>query len=395
MNTRNWNNRLLVIMAFSIMLIFGMFMGGIRAQVNPLIQLDYGITFSQLGILMGIFSGGGILTTFFAGNLIIKYGLKKILRFNLILGIVFAILVGLSNTYFILQIVMFFLGIAFGGYNISANTLASEIFVKNRGKMMNLFHLFFGFGGTIAPLYANYIFSLGFEWEQTYVFGAVLFVMLFGISLLCKFPEPKIVDKKEQKSTMEVLKDKKVIFFLIMIFVLVASELGVITWIGVFLKNVQGRTNKEIGLYTSLFFIFFSGGRFLASFIVEKIGYTKILKITITMAIISFTIGVFGPNYCAFFLSLTGLFLSLNFPTVQAITYETFTENLSIIIGLELTVGSIGDILLANWLIGVITDMAGLRIGFGLIICYMVILLICLLILDKKIKQSKLQKEGK
>ena len=389
MNTRNWNHKLLIVLAFGIMLIFGMFVGGIRAQVNPLIQLDYGVTFSQLGILIGIFSAGTIFTTFLAGDFIIKYGLKKVLIFNLSFGIIFSVFIGFVNTYMMLQIVMFFLGIAFGGYNISANTLASKIFVKNRGKMMNIFHLFFAFGGILAPLYANYIFRLGFEWEQTYAFGAVFFLIILGLTLLCEFPETKISDKKEQKSTGEVLKDKKVIFFLVMVLFLVASELGIITWIGVFLKNVQGRTNKEIGVYTSLFFIFFSGGRFLASFIVEKIGYIKILKITLTMAIISFTIGVFGPNCCAFFLSLTGLFLSLNFPTVQAITYETFTQNLSIIIGLELTLGSIGDIFLANWLIGAITDVVGLRIGFGLVILYMSVFLICLLILDKKLKQKR------
>ncbi|MGM0507625.1 MAG: MFS transporter [Fusobacteriota bacterium] len=388
MISKKKNHILLIIMAFTTMGIFGMFMGGLRSLVNPLIQNDYNLTYSELGVLLGIFSAGSIFLTFFAGELIARFKLKKVFWLSMLVGGFSFLFLEFISTTLMLKIVMFGIGISFGGLNVSANSLASRVFTKNRGKMMNRFHLAFGIGGTLAPIYANYIFRLGFEWEKTYSFGIIIFFILFIYSMFCNFPRAEKEKKASDKNTFEVLKDKRVLIFLMLFLFLVGAELGMISWIGVYLKDVQSRSKEEIGFYTSMFFFFFSGGRLLASIFVEKIGYFKILKITLSSAIISFLLGLFGPNYFAFFLSLTGLFLSLNFPTIQAITYETFDSNIPKIIGLSLTAGSMGNIFLANWLIGVINDGFGLKIGFGLILIYMISFLMGLFYLEKNCKKE-------
>jgi len=162
--------------AFAVMLFLGIIIN-LKGVVNPLIQEDYNINYSQLGFVVSSFSLGSIVATSIGGVLIQKLGLKK----NFISGFLFSsiALVGVSFTdqYQSLILVMVLLGYGIGTLNVSANTLVSKLFTKEKGKMMNRFHLFFGVGGFIAPLYASLVFKFNFNWEATYSFGIVSFLL--------------------------------------------------------------------------------------------------------------------------------------------------------------------------------------------------------------------------
>ncbi|AGB40328.1 fucose permease [Halobacteroides halobius DSM 5150] len=370
---QNLNHRLLVILAFMVILVFGIFTN-LRGQVNPLIQQDYKIDYSQLGLVLGFFSGGSILATFFGGTLIQKYNLKVIFWSGLLIQSCGLIFIGFIDSYYLLLIVMVIMGVGLGTLNVSGNTLASHVFTKNKGRMMNLFHLFFGIGGMIAPQYANQVFKLGFSWEATYFLGVVLVIILFLFSWFCDFPqEDKEVSSKEITIT-ELLSDSKVIIFVIMFLFHVGAEIGLSSWLGVYLDDVQNRTQTEISFYLSLFFGLFTLGRFLASVIVEKIGYLRLVLISSVSAAVTILLGLLGPDSFAFFFSLTGLFLSVNFPTIQATMFEVFEDNTSSVVGLTLTAGGFGNIIFANWVVGLINDLVGVSMGLGVFVIYLAIL---------------------
>jgi fucose permease len=377
------NRKLLIGLPFSMMLVFGLVVN-IRGPINPLIQKDYGINYSQLGLVMVLFSIGSSFATFSGGILIEKFSLKKVFWAGLFIEIIGLVAIKYINEYYLLTLIMGIIGLGMGVLNVSANTLASRIFIKDKGKMMNIFHLFFGVGGIVAPIYATQLIKRGFKWESSYFFSILLILSLLLFSLFSRFPEADPKEEQNNTQVMDLIKDMKVVIFILMFFFYVGAEIGLTSWLGLYLDDVQGRSEEEISFYIFLFFLLFTVGRFLGSIIVEKIGYLRLVLISSVSAIISILLAIIGPDYFAFFFSLTGLFLSIDFPTMQAAIFEIFDENISAIIGITLTAGGLGNIFMANWLPGLINDLIGIKLGFILFIAYLLILVGAILFLKYK-----------
>jgi fucose permease len=366
------NHKLLVVLAFGMMLVFGIVMN-LRSPVNPLIKSDYNLAHSQLALVMVFYSLGGSIASFFGGFLIEKFGLKKVLWAGLVVAALGLLGVNWVANFYMLFSIMLVVGVGFGILNVSGNSLASRIFTEDKGRMMNLFHVFFGIGGVVASLYAAKVLNLGFGWEKTYVFMVVGLGVLFLFSTLCSLPQG---EKKEDRGEAgDLIKKPTVIIFIVMFFFHVGAEVGLGSWLGVYLDEVQGRSPEEISFYVFWYFAFFSVGRFLASRIVEKVGYLKLVLITSGAAIITILAGLIGPASFAFSFSLTGLVISINFPTMQASMFEVFNKNVSPIVGLTLMAGGLGNVFLGNWLAGLVNDLVGIELGFGIFILYLLVLI--------------------
>lgn len=368
------NHKLLVVLAFGMILTFGILMN-LRGTVNPLIREDYDISYSQLGLILMFFSGGSILATSSSGLLIEKFSLKQVLWAGLLVGGGGLIAISYTTDYYWLILVMFIVGTGLGVLNISANSLASQIFTTNKGRKMNIFHLFFGVGSFIAPVYAAQLFKLDLAWEATYSWGIILLVAIFLFSLSCKFPAEDSEDDSSDIAVTELLTDTRVILFVVMFLCHVGTELGISSWLGVYLDDVYNKSKVEISFYLSTFFALFTIGRLLASIIVERIGYLRLVMFSSAGALVSIVLGLVGPESFAIVLSVSGLFLAVNFPTMQAAMFEIFDENVSAILGLTLTAGGIGNVILANWFTGLLNDLLGIGLGFGIFIIYLLGLL--------------------
>ncbi|PRX26641.1 fucose permease [Orenia metallireducens] len=390
----NVNRKKLIILVFFMMFIFGI-IANLRGQIGPLIQQDYQINHSKLGLVLGCLSIGGIIANFLSGISIQRFSLKKVLIAGTLLSILSFIWLNYISQYYLLIIVILTIGIGLGIINISMNTLASEVFTRNKGKMMNRLHLFFGIGGVITPIYANAILGLGFEWEMIYTFSIILVSAILIFTMYSKFPKADTVSentKKEDISFRGVLKDARVRVFALMFLANGGGELGVVTWLVLYLKEIQGRSEVEAGFYFSLFFILFSTGRFLASVIVERVGYLRLVLISAIGSLISVLLGIFGPDSFAIFFSISGLFIATHFPTMQATMFEIFDKNLPTIIGLTMTTGSIGAILLGNLFIGFCNDLFGIRLGYGVVISYFLLLAGLIIYLNKYLDRYRLFK---
>ncbi len=370
---KNKNHKLLVILTFSMMIVFGIIIN-LKSQINPLIQQDYNINNAQLSLVVVAFSLGGMLISLFSGRFVERFNLKRLLFGGLLIAALNLVAMSYINSYKVLIIIMLLTGFGVTTLNVVGNTLASQVFVQNRGRMMNLFHLFFGIGGYIAPYYANQIFKLGFEWEQTYSFGIILLFYIIIFSIFCKFPRAKIEETEVELTTAELLKDPRVIIFALMFISNVGAEVGIISWLGVYLDQIYQMNKLMIGYYVSWFFGLFTLGRLTASLFVEKVGYLRWVLFSVIGAIVSITLALFGPDSFAIFFSITGFFVASNFPNIQAAMFGVFEKNLSAVIGLTLAAGELGNLIFANLLIGKVNDLFSVKLGYMIFIAYLVIL---------------------
>ena len=357
------NKKKIIILAFTIMFMNGV-VNNIRGQVGPYIMDDFGLNYSRLGFLLSFISIGSMLVFFGSGKLIEKFGLIKILFYGVIynslaLGAVYA-----SVNYYTLLASFFFLGTGITLLNIVAVNLTSISYSEKRGKMINLLHLFYGAGGIIAPYFVTSVLKLGFSWNYSFLFSIVLLIIIFFEFNAASLPDIESSGKKIIKTTSELLKDKKVILFSLIVFFQVGVEFSIVTWLAPFLRDAQARTDLTVSFYLSLFFICFTAGRFLASIIVEKIGYYNFLIFTGAAAASLISIALIGGYNYTILIPISGLFLAGQVPTLQAAILDSFESSGIKVVGFAQTAGMIGLTVLSNWVVGFINDFIAIEAGF-------------------------------
>ncbi|MDF1592260.1 MAG: MFS transporter [Desulfobacterales bacterium] len=147
----------------------------------PMIRQDFGLDYTQSGLLISAFSLSYGLSQFPAGWLADRVG-PRILLFIGISGVAMAgLLAGLSQSYGILLVCLVAMGITGGGYHPAAPPLISAaVEPKNRGRAMGLHML----GGSIpfflAPLIAVALTAL-WGWRASFIVLAVPTILLGGV----------------------------------------------------------------------------------------------------------------------------------------------------------------------------------------------------------------------
>jgi len=230
--------------------------------------------------------------------------------------------------------------------------------------MINLLHLFYGAGGIIAPYFVTSVLKLGFSWNYSFLFSIILLVIIFFESNSASLPDLEAQGEKVMKTTSELLQDKKVILFSLIMFFQVGVEFSIVTWLAPFLKDAQSRTDLTVSFYLSLFFITFTLGRFIGSLVVEKFNYFNFLIATSGTAALMIAAALIGGRNLTFLIPVSGLFLAVQVPTLQAAILDSFGSSGIKVVGFSQTAGMIGLTVLSNWLVGFINDFIAIEAGF-------------------------------
>ncbi|MFW6252196.1 MAG: MFS transporter [Halanaerobium sp.] len=357
------NKKKIIILAFTIMFMNGV-VNNIRGQVGPYIMDDFGLNYSRLGFLLSFISIGSMLVFFSSGKLIEKFGLIKILFYGVLYNTLALVGVYAAVNYYTLLAAFFFLGTGITLLNIVAVNLTSISYSQKRGKMINLLHLFYGAGGIIAPYFVTSVLKLGFSWNYSFLFSIILLIIIFFEFNAASLPDIEAGGKKIMKSTSELLKDIKVILFSLIVFFQVGVEFSIVTWLAPFLRDAQSRSDLTVSFYLSLFFVCFTVGRFLASIIVEKIGYYNFLIFTGGAAASLISLALIGGYQFTILIPISGLFLAGQVPTLQAAILDSFDSSGIKVVGFAQTAGMIGLTVLSNWTVGFINDFIAIEAGF-------------------------------
>ena len=180
---------------------------------------------------------------------------------------------------------------------------------------------------------------------------------------------------------------RRMTWYYLLVTTYVAAEIGIAAWIVEFLQKVKGFDIGLSSIYLSLFFAAIMVGRFAGSFVVERIGYLRVMLWATLAAIACLAIGIFGPPTFTFFIPLTGLFFSIMFPTTTAAVSALHVENLGAILGVLFTFGGLGGAL-GPWAIGTAADLIGIELAFALNLVFCVIMLVALLVLRRAARRD-------
>lgn len=323
---------------------------------------------AMFGSILFALPVGQFLMMPFSGKLVTRFGSHRVLLFSLPVYTICLSNVGLVNAGWQLAIALFLFGVSGNLCNISINTqgIAAERLYER--PIMASFH-----GGWSLAGFTGALIGLGMinlKVAPYLHFVSIIFIVWTIVWINYPFlvhTKPAVVPD-EPKRKFFVKPDSVLLQLGIIGFCSMASEGAMFDWSGIYFKDVvQAPASLVILGYTS-FMIMMATGRFVADFLISKIGRKRLLQICGVMISSGlFTAVLFPyliPSTIAFM--VVGLGVSSIVPTV----YSAAGRHSKVPPGIALaTVSSVSFLgfLMGPPLIGYISEAAGLRYSFAVI----------------------------
>ncbi|MBV7334682.1 MFS transporter [Chloroflexi bacterium TSY] len=360
--------------------IFG-FVDNLKGPTLPSLLADLSLSDGQGGAILLSAYLGFMFATVLTGFLADIAGNRAVLVIaGICLCVGLTIVSGIS-TFWLLMLAMFIMGLGMGSIEVGGNALIVELHSTQSGRYLNLLAAFHGIGALLVPLYVALLLENGFLWRHAFGLSLIITVTFTLYMLFLRIPnatnEPQVL-LEQSGIDLNALRatgfTRQMILFYLLIAFYVSVELGLAAWLVKFLQQDKGFSIRLSTFFLSLFFGGLLVGRLIGSVFVEKVGYLRSITIVMVAAVGLLSIGIFGPDLLAFCIPLTGLCLSIVFPTITAAVSKRHAENTGTILGLLFTFGGLGGAL-GPWIIGVMSDQVGLEWAIGLPIAFSVVCL--------------------
>ena len=292
-----------------------------------------------VGYIMLTFATGSIVAMIFSNSLILKTSTKKILTFTLIAEGCLWLPVPFINELWVFMIFSFIFGMSYGAFEIACNVYASNVEVREKKSMMSGFHAFWSLGVLVGSV----ITSLMLEWNYSFIFNILLYVIillplsLYFVSCL----EIQTTEKTDDSNKKNIFFIWPIIIFLL-VFISMANAItegSVDAWGALYMRDFIQVDGFKIGLATLCFNIFMVLGRLSGDWLRDKIGVFLLILILFLSTIISLLI---LTNYNNIFVSIIGFsLLGIGASSIVPIAYSLAGKIKGIDSGVGITIISI------------------------------------------------------
>ena len=311
---------------------------------------------------------GQFLMMPFSGKLVTKFGSHKVLRFALPAYTICLSNVGLVQAGWQLPIALFVFGLCGNMCNISINTQGVAAERLYGRPIMASFHGGWSLAGFTGALIGLLMINLKVPpyWHFVTVILVVWTIVWINYPFLVR--SKLTVNPEEPRRKFFNKPDAMLVQLGIIGFCSMASEGAMFDWSGIYFKDVVNAPASLVVLGYTSFMIMMATGRFVADYLISKIGRKRLLQICGIMISTGLFTAVLFPYLipCTLAFMLVGLGVSSIVPTV----YSAAGRHGKIPAGIALaTVSSVSFLgfLMGPPLIGYISAAAGLRYSFAVI----------------------------
>lgn len=376
--------------------IFG-FVDNLKGPLLPEMVRDDRLSYSQVGTIF--FAGyiGFIASTLLCGFLadyIRHRGVLLLAALGLFLG---GLAYSSTTAYPLLIASMSVIGLGLGAIELGGNGLMVELHSETRGRYLNLLGTFHGLGSLTVPLIGAWLLSRGFTWQWIYGASACMAIPLAILfSPAIRSPLRKPVTPTDHGTANETIAGegianhraflkraftKQMWLYYLIIASYVALELGVAAWMIEYLQHDRGVSSESSSYFLSAFFVLLMLGRLFGAFIVDAVGHRRSVAIGLVGSCLCLAAGIFAHPLLVYLIPLSGLFMSIVFPTVTASVSAAHRENVGSILGILFSFSGFGGAI-GPWAVGIISDRAGLELGISSTIAFGLISLAALAVLN-------------
>jgi MFS family permease len=334
----------------------------------PDIKTSLHLNDGMLGSILFALPVGQFLMMPFSGKLVTRFGSHKVILFALPLYTICLSNIGLVRQGWQLAVALFLFGLAGNLCNISINTQGVGAERLYQRPIMASFHGGWSLAGFTGALIGLLMINLKVVpyWHFITVILIVWIIIWINYPFLVKGTSD--ANKGEVKRKFFGKPDSILLQLGIIGFCSMASEGAMFDWSGVYFKDVVKAPASLVILGYTSFMIMMASGRFLADYVITRIGRKRLLQICgIMISTGLFTIVLFPYLIsCTISFMLVGLGVSSIVPTV----YSAAGRHSKVPPGIALaTVSSVSFLgfLMGPPLIGHIAQIAGLRYSFAVI----------------------------
>lgn len=263
------------------------------------------------------------LAAIFLGYLADKLGRKRTIILGLLLFALNSYLFAVGNSFLFFLLLLVISGAAIGIFKTGALALVGDISrsTAEHTATMNTVEGFFGVGAIIGPAIVAKLLETGFSWKWLYVIAGTICVLLIVTASMVRYP--KTVKSAEEpidfRRTMGMMKNPYALGFSLGIFLYVAAECAIYVWMPTLFKDYSGSHAFLAAYATSVFFILRALGRFLGAWILARCQWTSVMALFSLAILICFAGSIAGGlSYAIWLLPLSGLFMSMIYPTLNS-----------------------------------------------------------------------------
>jgi len=291
--------------------------------VIPEVVKEYGLTLTQAGsfhyaTMLAIALSGALL-----GSLADIYGrrLALLLGMGLFAGSCIAFVTG--RHFLFLLTLIFLMGAAIGIFKTAALALVGDASANQSAHThtMNMAEGFFGLGAIVGPAIVTLMLANGIHWTNLYVMagGLCLLAMIYASRLRFPAYQRQSSQKTSVKALWVIAQDPYALGFAFAIMLYVVAEAAIYVWMPTYLAVYEGSFEWLAAYALTLFFCLRAGGRFLGAWILKRMSWQSALS-TATGLVAACYLGAvtLGVSYAIFLLPLSGLFMSLIYPTLNS-----------------------------------------------------------------------------
>jgi len=263
------------------------------------------------------------LAAIFLGYLADKLGRKTTIILGLVLFAFDSYLFAVGNAFAFFLVLLVISGASIGIFKTGALALVGDISLSTseHTTIMNTVEGFFGVGAIIGPAIVTRLLATGFSWKWLYVIAGTLCILLIATALIVKYPKTvKTMDEPiDFKRTLRMMRSPYALGFSFGIFLYVALECAVYVWMPTLLTGYSGSFALLAAYATSVFFILRAAGRFLGAWVLARYKWTSVMAV-FSLAIFICFVGAIagGLSYALWLLPLSGLFMSMIYPTLNS-----------------------------------------------------------------------------
>jgi FHS family glucose/mannose:H+ symporter-like MFS transporter len=350
----------------------------------PAMRERLGVNLAQQGDLFLLLFAGVCFATVAVGPLIDRFGNKLVLLVSAVL-VTFA-LVEFSAAHSMLSAssAAFVIGLGGGGLNTSSNVLTSELYEGNRGPMLNLLGIFYGFGALFIPLLAASITSL-LPMPKLLLYTAVLPALGAVIYAVLPFPPPREGHGMSWREILEVARYPGLLLFGLLLFIESGNEAVLAGWTSTY----AGKAGAAAQLATWILAGYWAGlmlGRFSAARLLRRFRDVQLVLLSAlgTLAGCAVLVGVRSVPVLAAVVVLTGFAQSAIFPTTLAMVGDRYHRYAATAFGVLFAIGLAGGAVFP-WAVGHISEARSLRTGMVLLLAGAVAVVVTAIVIKHRL----------
>lgn len=351
----------------------------------PDIQATLRLSDAQLGLVLFALPCGSMISLPLSGWVINRFGSKYVGALSLLLYAISLTALGFASSIALLITGLVLFGIFGNIANIAINTQAVGVEARYNRNIMASFHGLWSLAGFTAAGLGSVL--IGHDIGPLFHFISIAVFIVLGVIVCLQY-----LIGNEQKSTAQnklfVRPDERLLKLGTIAFCCMICEGTMFDWSGIYFQKVVEADKAWVGAGYTAFMSTMALGRFVADWVVGKIGFKKTIQWSGIIISTGLAIAIAFPYLVT---AITGFFLvgfgvSSVIPLIYSEAGKTTTVNAGYALAAVTSIGFLG-FLLGPPMIGLIASAFSLRVSF--VVVALMGLIIVLLV--QRVKSSSVQ----